>query len=86
MSWVYFLKDKSETFDNFKKFKAMVKKRSEESIKTLGTDRGGEFLSHDIFFMRRMVFGGNLQLHIPSNKMVLRSEKIERWLKWPGVC
>jgi len=47
MSWVYFLKFKSEAFENFKKFKALVEKQSGYNIKALRTDRGGEFLSDD---------------------------------------
>ena len=47
MSWVYFLKNKSEAFENFRKFKALVEKQSESCIKTLHTDRGGEFLSNE---------------------------------------
>ena len=47
MSWVYFLKYKSESFDCFKKFKALVEKQSGRSIKVLRTDRGGEFLSKE---------------------------------------
>lgn len=35
-----------ETFEAFKKFKALVEKQREESIKILRTDRGGEFLSN----------------------------------------
>ncbi|GMI86768.1 hypothetical protein HRI_002346100 [Hibiscus trionum] len=35
MSWVYFLKFKSKTFENFKKSKALVEKQSESSIKAL---------------------------------------------------
>lgn len=46
-SWVYFLKFKSETFENFKKFKAFVENQSGNKIKSLRTDRGGEFLSND---------------------------------------
>ncbi|KAJ0080658.1 hypothetical protein Patl1_12136 [Pistacia atlantica] len=45
MSWVFFLKFKSEAFDNFKKFKAVVEKQSKCFIQTLRTDIGGEFLS-----------------------------------------
>lgn len=45
MSWIYFLKFKSETFENFRKFKALVEKQSGKSVKALRTDRGGEFLS-----------------------------------------
>ena len=47
MSWVYFMKNKSEAFENFKNFKAMVEKQSEKSIKVLRTDRGGEFCSNE---------------------------------------
>ena len=47
MSWVFFLKHKSETFENFKKFKALVEKQSGCSIKTLRLDRGGEFNSNE---------------------------------------
>ena len=47
MSWVYFLKLKSETFDNFRKFKVLVERQSGRYIKTLRTDRGGEFLSNE---------------------------------------
>jgi Reverse transcriptase (RNA-dependent DNA polymerase)/gag-polypeptide of LTR copia-type/Integrase core domain/GAG-pre-integrase domain/Domain of unknown function (DUF4219)/Zinc knuckle len=47
MSWIFFLHHKSETFQNFKKFKAVVEKQSGKNIKTLRTDRGGEFLSKE---------------------------------------
>nr|ABW74566.1 integrase [Boechera divaricarpa] len=45
MSWVYFLKSKGEAFDMFKNFKALVEKQSEQQVKVLRTDRGGEFTS-----------------------------------------
>ncbi|KAF7821304.1 Retrovirus-related Pol polyprotein from transposon TNT 1-94 [Senna tora] len=45
MSWVYFFSDKSKAFDNFRKFKALVKKQSGKYIKTIRTNKGGEFLS-----------------------------------------
>lgn len=47
MIWVYFLTSKSETFENFRKFKAFVEKQWHSYIKTLRTDRGGEFLSKE---------------------------------------
>lgn len=47
MSWVYFLKQKSEAFETFKSFKAFVEKQSGCVIKTLRTDRGGEFVSNE---------------------------------------
>ncbi|KAL4312806.1 hypothetical protein GQ457_01G025220 [Hibiscus cannabinus] len=46
MSWVYFLTNKSETFENFQRFKAMVEKQSNNHIKILRTNRGGEFMSN----------------------------------------
>nr|GEU80705.1 retrovirus-related Pol polyprotein from transposon TNT 1-94 [Tanacetum cinerariifolium] len=45
MSWVYFLKNKSEAFNYFKKFKSYVEKQSGRNIKVIQTDRGGEFMS-----------------------------------------
>lgn len=45
MSWVYFLQAKSEAFEYFKKFKAMVEKQSGNYLKIFRTDRGGEFTS-----------------------------------------
>ena len=47
MSWVYFLTSKSETFENFRKVKALMEKQSGAYIKTLRIDRGGEFLSNE---------------------------------------
>jgi hypothetical protein len=46
-TWVYFLKHKSETFDKFKEFKALVEKQSGLSIKILRSDRGGEYKSNE---------------------------------------
>jgi len=46
-SWVYFLKFKSKTFDNLKKFKAFVEDESGKKLKALCTDRSGEFLSSE---------------------------------------
>ncbi|GJV64374.1 retrovirus-related pol polyprotein from transposon TNT 1-94 [Tanacetum coccineum] len=45
MSWVYFLKLKSETFEFFKKFKALAEKQTRKNLKVLRTDHGGEFVS-----------------------------------------
>ena len=43
--YVYLMKYKSETFEKFKEFKAEVEKQLGKSIKTLRSDRGGEYLS-----------------------------------------
>ena len=45
--YVYLLKNKSESFDKFKEYKAEVEKQIGGSIKTLRSDRGGEYLSQE---------------------------------------
>ncbi|GKC32579.1 retrovirus-related pol polyprotein from transposon TNT 1-94, partial [Tanacetum coccineum] len=47
MSWVYFLKHKSEVFECFKKFKILVEKQTRKVVKVLRTDHGGEFTSNE---------------------------------------
>ncbi|CAH9081524.1 unnamed protein product [Cuscuta europaea] len=47
MSWVYFQKAKSESFENFRKCKALVEKQSGKVLKALRTDRRGEFISNE---------------------------------------
>ncbi|CAN0920234.1 Retrovirus-related Pol polyprotein from transposon TNT 1-94 [Linum grandiflorum] len=44
MMWVFFLEQKSEAFSKFLQFKATAEKESGRQIKTLRTDRGGEFI------------------------------------------
>jgi transposase InsO family protein len=43
MNWVTFLKNKSEAFEIFKAFKALVEKEIDMKIKCLRSDNGGEF-------------------------------------------
>jgi transposase InsO family protein len=45
-TWIYVLKDKSETFEKFKNFKALVENESGCKIQCLRTDRGGEYTSN----------------------------------------
>lgn len=45
--WIYFLKEKSEAFTKFRKFRALVEKQSGYPLKTLRSDRGGEFTSNE---------------------------------------
>lgn len=45
--WSILLKEKSDAFDKFKAFKMMVEKDVNKEIKTLRTDRGGEFTSKE---------------------------------------
>ncbi|KAK2412918.1 hypothetical protein QL285_048063 [Trifolium repens] len=46
-TWVYIMKEKSEAFDIFKNFKALVENESRCKIQCLRTDRGGEYTSND---------------------------------------
>ena len=64
MSWVYFLKHKSEVFECFKKFKILVEKQTGKVVKVLRTDRGGEFTSNE-FHVFCDEHGINKQLTAP---------------------
>ena len=39
-TWIYFLKVKSEVFEKFKEFKALIENISDKRIKTLQSDNG----------------------------------------------
>lgn len=43
--YVYLMKHKSEAFEKFKEYKYEVEKQTKHSIKTLRSDRGGEYLN-----------------------------------------
>ena len=43
--YVYLMKNKSESFEKFKEYKNEVENQLDKKIKTLRTDRGGEYLS-----------------------------------------
>ena len=45
--WSILLKEKGEAFEKFKRFKAIVEQETGATIKTLRTDRGGEFTSSE---------------------------------------
>jgi len=46
-TWIYFLADKSETFETFKIFKHFAEKEAKTAICGFRTDRGGEFTSNE---------------------------------------
>eukprot|EP00253_Pinus_taeda_P023200 PITA_23200 len=46
-TWIYFLKKKSEVFDTFKEFKALVENQTEKKIKVLRIDNSGEFCNKE---------------------------------------
>ena len=45
--YVYLMRHKSESFDKFKEFKTEVENQLDKRIKTLRSDHGGEYLSHE---------------------------------------
>lgn len=47
MTWVYFLKIKSQVFSVFKSFKTMVETQSGQKVKVLRTDNGGQYTSKE---------------------------------------
>ena len=47
MTWVYFLKEKSEQIEKFKAFKTCVENETYIKIKCLRSDNGGEFTSKE---------------------------------------
>ena len=46
-TWIYFLKKKSEVFDRFKEFKALVENQTKNKLKVLRTNNAGEFYSKE---------------------------------------
>ena len=44
---VYFLKKKSEVFDKFREYEAIITNQCGQNIGVLRTDNGGEYLSRD---------------------------------------
>jgi len=47
MCWVYFLRNKSDALNVFKKFKAFVELQSGYKLKKLRSDKGGEYTSNE---------------------------------------
>jgi transposase InsO family protein len=47
ITWVFFLKEKAEAFENFKKFKALTENQIGKRLKVVRSNRGGEFMSSD---------------------------------------
>jgi transposase InsO family protein len=52
--WIYFLKRKSDTFQHFREWQALVERQSGLNIKALRSDNGGEYTA------------GQFQLHLRS--------------------
>ena len=46
-NWIYFLRNKSEVFERFKYFKALLENQTEKIIKVLRTYNGGELCGNE---------------------------------------
>ena len=55
MTWVYFLKNKSEVFDKFTQFYKMVQTQYKQCIQVLRSDNGGEYINANMktFFVEK---------------------------------
>ena len=47
ITWIYFMRQKSEVFSIFKKWKNLVERESGKLVKKLRSDRGGEYNSNE---------------------------------------
>ena len=63
--WVYFLKNKSDVFDVFKKWRAMVENETDLKVKCLQSDNGGEYINDD-FLKYCAVNGIKMKKTIPG--------------------
>lgn len=75
MTWVTFLKEKSEAFNNFKEFKALVEKETGKNLKCLRSKQGGEFTSDE--FVRYCDENG-IKRQLSSPRTPQQNEIIER--------
>jgi hypothetical protein len=72
-TWIYFLRKKSEVFDKFKEFKALVENQTEKKIKVLRTDNGGELCGNEFEeFCKKCGIEGRRLLHTLLSRMELQ--------------
>ena len=86
MTWVYFLKEKSEAFATFKKFKALIERKKVAASKSFAVIEEVSTQVENLKNIAKMkAFRSNLQQSIFLNKMVYLKEEIEQLLKWPEL-
>lgn len=87
MMWLYLIKTKSEELKIFQRFKVMVDKQSEKSLKVLRTDRGGEYTLNEFEeFCVKMAFNMRLLPSILLNIMGWQRKGIKLCLIWQEAC
>ena len=72
---VYFLKQKSEVFETYKKYEAWLKVQRKGQVVVLGSDRGGEFNSTN--FNNHLQYAGTIQ-HLTVHDSPASHGAIER--------
>jgi hypothetical protein len=72
--WVYFMKLKSDVFNEFQKFKAFVEKESGCHVSTLRSDNGEEFCSKE--------FNNFCAKHGPGSKCSLQHPTLHNRMGW----
>jgi transposase InsO family protein len=79
--WIYLLRKKSETFDAFTQFKAMVEKQFDKSILCLHDDKGSEFIGikWDAFFAQHGIRREHTVKASPQQNGI--SERLNRTLE-----
>jgi hypothetical protein len=81
------LKEKSQVFEVFKKFKVFVEKQSGYCIKSLRSDRGGEFPSNEFKeFCEVNGIRHPLTVLRSPQQMVLLKERIGQFSIWLEAC
>ena len=63
MTWVYFLKQKSEAFEKFKSFHLLIENEVKEKIGTLRIDNGGEFTSNEF---KKYCMDNGIKIHLTN--------------------
>jgi hypothetical protein len=76
MTAIFFLKNKSEAFENLKIYKEMVENEMDSRIKCLRSDKGGEFTSKEFMdYCRNQGIKGNSSSLGHLNRMELLKER-----------
>ena len=83
LTWVAFLKEKSEALENFKTFKVLTKNQTGKRLKVVRSDRGGELCSRYFKeFFDKMELRENTLFQGPRNRMELLRDRIGQYNKW----
>lgn len=86
MSFVYFLKAKSDAFEYFKEFKSMVENKHDKKIKVFRSDQGGEFCNNDfkIFLKNEGIIHQKTNAYTPQQNGL--AERLNRTLVEKARC